>query len=93
MNHKQFIAELASKMNTNVGDISKINETFVNVITEYLKNLDSIAIPSFGKFEALKQDEKISIDLSTGKRILLPPVINISFTPASALIKSFENIK
>ena len=93
MNHKQFLAELALKMNSNVGDIANVNDSFVNVIIEHLKNLDSIAIPSFGKFEALKQDEKISIDLSTGKRILLPPVINISFTPASALIKSFDNIK
>lgn len=93
MNHKQFIAELATKMNSNVGDISNVNDIFVNVIIEHLKNLDSIAIPSFGKFEAIKQDENISLDLSTGKRILLPPVININFTPASALVKSFDSKK
>ena len=65
----------------------------IGIIIEHLKNLDAVAIPSFGKFEAIKQDENISLDLSTGKRILLPPVININFTPASALVKSFDSKK
>lgn len=48
--------------------------------------MDSIAIPGFGTFEPVKEDERIQNDLSTGKRLLLPPEITVQFK-SSALLR------
>lgn len=90
MNNKQFISSLSEKIGTNISDTNTAVETFCNVITQNLKSLDAVAFPTFGRFDAIKEDEKVSCDLSTGKRILLPPVISVSFTPASTFVKSLE---
>ncbi len=90
MNNKDFISALSEECGLSANQVSSAVESLISVITQNLKNMDSVAIPGFGKFDAIKEDEKISKDLSTGKRLLLPPVINVVFTPASAFIKIFE---
>lgn len=90
MNNKQFISSLSEKIGINTSDTNTAVETFCNVITQNLKSLDAVALPTFGRFDAIKEDEKVSRDLSTGKRILLPPVISVTFTPASTFVKSLE---
>lgn len=90
MNNKQFISSLSEKIGIPTSDTNTAVETFCNVITQNLKSLDAVALPTFGRFDAIKEDEKVSRDLSTGKRILLPPVISVTFTPASTFVKSLE---
>lgn len=57
------------------------------VIRQALTELDSVAVPSFGTFTPVKRDEEIITDLSTGRRMLLPPQITLEFTPAAMLRK------
>ena len=38
-----------------------------------------------------KEDEKVSTDLSTGKKILLPPQITLNFEPSIVLRKKVAN--
>lgn len=93
MNNKQFISEISSATGASTKDVTELVAAVCNAIKSNLKENDSVAIPGFGKFEAVKEEEKISVDLSTGKRLLLPPVINVIFTPASSLVKSFGSRK
>lgn len=60
---------------------------FAEVMCQALTDLDSVAIPSFGTFTPVKRDEEITTDLSTGRRMLLPPQITLEFTPAAMLRK------
>ena len=50
-------------------------------------NLDIIAIPGFGEFEALRKEEYISVDDATGKKVLYPPCIEVNFNASSLLKK------
>ena len=68
-------------------DISKLLEALVTTIKDRCGELDSIAIPGFGTFEAKKKLERIVVNPGTGKRMLVPPKITLSFKP-SALLKS-----
>ena len=77
MNNKQFISSLSEKIGIPTSDTNTAVETFCNVITQNLKSLDAVALPTFGRFDAIKEDEKVSRDLSTGKRILLPGNLTI----------------
>lgn len=65
----------------------ELTEHLAAIIRRAAMNMDSVAIPSFGTFTPVKHDEEITTDLSTGKRMLLPPQITLEFTPATLLRK------
>ena len=87
MESKEFVSRLAKKMDREVKDINVLIDGLSQVFKDNLSKLDSIALPGFGEFSAIKEDETISIDRSTGKRLLLPPQISISFKPSTILKK------
>lgn len=87
MDNKQLQATLAKRMGRNNADIAKLLDALVTTIRERCGELDSIAVPSFGTFEAKKKLERIVVNPGTGKRMLVPPKITLTFKP-SALLKS-----
>lgn len=87
MDNKQLQATLAKRMGRNNADIAKLLDALVTTIRERCGELDSIAVPSFGTFEAKKKLERIVVNPGTGKRMLVPPKITLTFKP-SALLKT-----
>ena len=79
MDNKQLQETLAKRMGRDNADISKLLEALVTTIKDRCGELDSIAIPGFGTFEAKKKLERIVVNPGTGKRMLVPPKITLSF--------------
>lgn len=71
-------------------DNKELTRHLAAIIRRAASDLDAVAIPSFGTFTAVKHDEEISTDLSTGRRMLLPPQITLEFTPAAMLRKKLS---
>ena len=67
--------------------VSAMLEAFERAIVESSESLSTIAIPSFGSFVTIKQDEEIRKDLSSGKNMIYPPQISLEFRPATSLRK------
>jgi nucleoid DNA-binding protein len=87
MNNKQLIKELSKRLNRDEKDVNSLLSGFTNVLKDSLSNLDIIAIPGFGEFEALRKEEYISVDDATGKKVLYPPCIEVNFNASSLLKK------
>lgn len=87
MNNKQLIKELSKRLNRDEKDVNSLLNGFTNVLKDSLSNLDNIAIPGFGEFEALRKEEYISVDDATGKKVLYPPCIEVNFNASSLLKK------
>lgn len=87
MNNKQLIKELSKRLNRDEKDVNSLFNGFTNVLKVSLSNLDIIAIPGFGEFEALRKEEYISVDDATGKKVLYPPCIEVNFNASSLLKK------
>lgn len=87
MNNKQLIKELSKRLNRDEKDVNSLLSGFTNVLKDSLSNLDIIAIPGFGEFEALRKEEYISVDEATGKKVLYPPCIEVNFNASSLLKK------
>lgn len=87
MDNKALTAQIAKRMRRQPADVSALFEGMSQVMRQSFVQLDSVAIPGFGKFESVKDDEKIVTDLTTGQRVLLPPAINVTFQPSSLLKK------
>lgn len=87
MESKQLVSIVSQKLSRDQKDINALIEALAATLREKCGNMDSVAIPGFGTFVPIKEEEKISTDLSTGKRILLPPQISLTFQPSVILRK------
>lgn len=87
MDSKQLQDTISKRMGRSNADVTKLLDALVTTIKERCGELDSIAVPGFGTFEAKKKLERIVVNPGTGKRMLVPPKISLSFKP-SALLKS-----
>ncbi|MDE5978677.1 MAG: HU family DNA-binding protein, partial [Muribaculaceae bacterium] len=85
-----FINIMAKRLNLETSTAEKLLEGFVGVIGEECGNLNRLALPSLGSFQGIKREETVVRDLSTGRRVLLPPAIELEFTPAGRLKKGIS---
>jgi len=65
-----------------------IAETLKDIIIHSLTNMDDVAIPGFGTFNAIKTDEYVAVDSATGQRMLMPPCVKASLRVGSGLKKA-----
>lgn len=87
MLHKELVDKLSKSLGRNKSDINKLLEALGNVVVERCSELDSISVPRLGTIEAVKHNESIDIDSSTGKRTLMPPRVEMQFTISNVLKK------
>lgn len=90
MDYKTFVSTLARKMGCGNDSATKFVEDFVTLVRDECGNTNRLAIPGFGSFEGIKRDETIIRDLTTGKKMLLPPSIELQFTPGGMLRKKVK---
>lgn len=87
-NQNTIIQALAEKLGRTQSDTETLLSALAGELTKSLSDLKTVAIPGFGSFSAGKENEHIAVDLSTGKRILMPPSIVVEFKPGSRLLKT-----
>ena len=58
---------------------------FLQILKERCSQMDTVAIQGFGLFEPKKKLERVVVNPSTGKRMLVPPKMILSFKPGSAI--------
>lgn len=91
MDNKTFITRLSRQLKRDYKETSALVEGLATVMRDSCGNLDTVAIPSFGKFTPVKHDERIGVNPATGRRALLPPSITVEFSAAAMLKKRLYN--
>ena len=83
--------ELLDKLSVCSGNTPEHTELllngFVEVLKEYSKEGDAVAIPGFGTFQPEKTDEWISESPDTGERYLNPPFVKLILKSSIVLRK------
>lgn len=85
MNNKEFIAELAKRTGYTQENTQKLVRNVIDAMTAQFENGDSISIPGFGVFEVKKHMERVVVNPSTKKRMLVPPKLILSFRPVASV--------
>lgn len=91
MDYKVFRRQLSDRLGRPVADIDNLAKGLAKVMRRSLVEMDAVAIPTFGTFTPEIRPDSVSTDLSTGRRILLPPEVNITFTPGAMLLKRLRH--
>lgn len=87
MDNSTFTSRLSKRLGRSSAETQKLIDALAGVIRQAASDLDTVAIPSFGSFVPVKDEETVTTDRSTGRRILLPPSVTLSFRPASSLVR------
>lgn len=91
MDNNTFIASLARQIGKEPADVKILTSELTESIKEVLCNLDSIAMPGFGRFEAVKREEYVDVDKTDGITKLFPPSITVNFTAGTSLKKRLSH--
>lgn len=91
MDYKQLRRQLCQLTGRSQADIDALTEGLALIIRESCADMDAVAIPTFGTFQPVKHLEEEITDLSTGKKMLVPPEIILEFHPAAVLQKRMKN--
>lgn len=85
---RTFNTQLASKTGLSAKEAAALSDRLVSTICESLAALDNVAIPGFGNFTSVKTDEHVETNSISGKSMLMPPSITVSFAPGAQLRKT-----
>lgn len=88
MEYKTFITTLSRSCGMDTKLTGTIAEALKDIIVRSLTNMDDVAIPGFGTFSAIKTNEYLAVDPTTGQRLLMPPGIKASLRISSGLKKA-----
>ncbi len=91
MDYKNLRTRLAAATGRPAADIDALTDALAVVLRESASALDSVAIPTFGTFVPVKHNEEVRTDLSTGRRMLVPPEIVLEFNAGAMLQKRLRN--
>ena len=83
MNNKEFIADLATKLDEKAKETQRLASIFSTVFAESLEEGDSLSLQGFGTFE--KKLERIVTNPTNKQRMLVPPKLALSFKPSNIL--------
>lgn len=91
MDNKTFIETLCQRLNAGREETCEMISSLCNVLVDNALAGDTVTFPGFGNFESKKRDERIAIHPSSGKKMLIPPKITLSFRPSTLLKQKVRN--
>lgn len=91
MDYKTFLETLSQRINAGKEETSEMIESLCQVLIDSALDGDTVTFPGFGSFESRKRIERIAIHPSTGKRMLIPPKITLTFRPSTLLKQKVRN--
>jgi len=90
VNKTQLIEKIADEGNGSKSDAQKFFDAFTNVITDALKQDDTVQITGFGKFYVQKRNAREGINPQTKQKINIPASKVPKFTAGNALKDSLK---
>lgn len=91
MDNKKFVEELSSRLDISIASVNTMIEALNQEMVKTASNLDGIVLPGFGIFESKLREERIAVHPASGKRLLIPPRIYLSFKQSPVLKQKINN--
>ncbi len=91
MNNKEFITELSLRSGYTQADTQRLVRSVVDAMARKLEDEGAVLIPGFGTFEVKKHLERIVVNPTTKKRMLVPPKLVLGFRPVASVKEKLKN--
>lgn len=85
MNNKELINELAEESGYTKEDSQRLVKSLIDTMSEDFEKGENVTISGFGTFEVKKRMERVLVNPTTGKKMLVPPKLVLSFKPSNSI--------
>ena len=72
MNKSELVKAISEKAGITQKDIDVVLKSYIDVITEALKNGEKVAIPGFCSYEVKERAERTAINPATKEKVVVP---------------------
>lgn len=79
MNNKDFVSEISTRLSISPSQCQQMISEFTNAMIDALEMDNEVVIAGLGSFEIKKKKERIMVNPSTGKKMLVPPKLALNF--------------
>ena len=93
MDNRAFVEELSKRLDISSLSVNAMIDCLSREVAKNASALDSIQVTNFGTFEPRLREERISIHPVSGKRLLIPPRIYLSFKQSPLLKQKINHGK
>ena len=93
MDTKTLLEKIAADASLTKQEAAALLDSFVDVVGTRCSDMDTVALPGFGSFEPKKRLERVMVMPSSGKRMLIPPKIVLSFKPSVMLKQRLREVR
>ena len=85
MNNKELINELAEESGYTKEDSQRLVKSLIDTMSEDFEKSENVTISGFGTFEVKKRMERVLVNPTTGKKMLVPPKLVLGFKPSNSI--------
>lgn len=85
MTNKEFISALASETKMEPAATHKMMNDFIEEMVSCFDESKDIVVYGFGNFELKQRKERVMVNPSTGKTMLVPPKRTLNFKTSNTL--------
>lgn len=91
MNNKEFQAEIAKQMNISQKQSAILVKDYIDNFVQLLEEQNELSFFSLGTFEVKQKDQRVIVNPSTKKRMLVPPKLVLQFKPSNTLKNKYKS--
>lgn len=85
MDNKTITETLSARLDVSIDTINSLLDHFSQTMGTVATENIGVTIPGFGVFEPKFHQERISVHPATGKKLLIPPRVSLSFKSSPVL--------
>ena len=85
MDNRTLIDTLSKRLDISGEEVGELIDGLTSCLGESGAELDSVIVPGFGTFEPKKRLERVALHPASGKKLLVPPKIVMSFKAVAGL--------
>lgn len=85
MNNKELINALAEEYDYTKEDSQRLVKSLIDAMSEDFEKGEAVTISGFGTFEVKKRMERVLVNPTTGKKMLVPPKLILGFKPSNSI--------
>jgi nucleoid DNA-binding protein len=93
MNSAGLINILSKRLQLQKVEVEKRLEDTVAIITEELTKNNTVSLLNLGNLEIKKREERVCVNPTTGKRIMVPPKLTVKFKTSATLKEKLKGLK
>lgn len=91
MNNKELVSELVRRLGITQGKAGRLLDVSANAIVQFVKQGKTVQLYGFGSFEVRKKQDRILLNPSTKKQMIVPPKLTFVFKPGGSYKERIRN--